>query len=100
MKTINDGGCFEGNKPTESIINFTTEVLSFKRALVFLDMSASTLYKKTHKREIPFFKPNGKLIYFLKIDLINYMLSNKQEAIEKHENQIENYLKRDGHVEK
>ncbi|PVX46160.1 excisionase family DNA binding protein [Flavobacterium sp. 103] len=56
------------------------EVLSFKEALALLDISASMLYKLTHKRAINFYKPSGKLIYFKKEDLINWMLGNKQET--------------------
>lgn len=56
------------------------EVLSFKEALALLDISASMLYKLTHQRAISFYKPNGKLIYFRKEDLLNWMLSNKQPS--------------------
>jgi excisionase family DNA binding protein len=56
------------------------EVLSFKEALALLDISASMLYKLTHQRAISFYKPNGKLIYFKKQDLLDWMLSNKQPS--------------------
>lgn len=68
------------------------EVLSFREALVFLDLSASTLYKMTHKRIIPFFKPSNKRIYFKKQDLFNYMLRNRQSTIDEMGNDIDNYL--------
>ena len=82
---------------THSERHLTKDVLSFKEALVFLDISASTLYKKTHKRTISFFKPSPKRIYFLKEDLINYMLSNKKESVEDFENANNNYLNRENH---
>lgn len=58
------------------------EVLNFKEASALLGISPSMLYKLTHKRAITFYKPNGKLIYFKKTDLLNWMLSNKEESTE------------------
>ena len=50
------------------------EILSFKEALLYLDVSESFLYKLTSKKEIEFTKPNGGKIYFKKHDLDNWML--------------------------
>jgi excisionase family DNA binding protein len=71
---------------------FFKEILSFKEALDFLDISASMLYKLTHKRSISFFKPSGKLIYFQKKDLLSWLMQNKQISIEESEREMENYL--------
>lgn len=69
------------------------EVLSFKEALALLDISASMLYKLTHQRAISFYKPNGKLIYFKKQDLLNWMLSNKQPSNEEVSSEFLNNIK-------
>lgn len=53
------------------------ELLSLKEAAEFLGITKSTLYKKTHRKEIPFYKPTGKLIYFLRQDLLNWALRNR-----------------------
>ena len=37
----------------------------------------SSLYKMTHKHELPFFRPNGKIIYFEKSELLNWMRQNR-----------------------
>lgn len=58
------------------------EVLTFKEASALLGVSSSMLYKLTHKRAITFYKPNGKLIYFKRADLLNWMLSKKEESVE------------------
>lgn len=97
MKNTNHEEYHEGKENSKPIINFTPDILSFRQALVFLDITASTLYKKTHLRTIRFFKPSNKRIYFLKEDLINYMLSNKQEPIEKLERDIDNRLNKLSH---
>ncbi|WP_313805756.1 helix-turn-helix domain-containing protein [Flavobacterium sp.] len=67
---------------TEQLGWLAKEVLTFKEALVLLDISSSMLYKLTHKRAIPFYKPGGKLIYFKKTDLLGWALSNKQESVD------------------
>lgn len=79
--------------PTEQLgLLAFKEVLSFKEALVMLDLSASTLYKLTHKRAIPYYKPSGKMIYFKKADLIDWMLQNKQPSVKEVRNQMFNQL--------
>ena len=69
------------------------EILSFKEALVYLDVSSSFLYKLTSKNEIPFTKPNGGKIYFKKEDLNNWMLKNESKSNDVLENEIDNHLK-------
>lgn len=73
---------------TSSIINIvkmeTTsqkEILSFKEALGYLDVSKSFLYKQTSQRAIRYFKPNGGKIYFKKTDLDSWMLQNENKSI-------------------
>ncbi len=55
----------------------TTRPFNFKEACKYLSLSASTLYKKTHRKEITFYRPAGKLIYFLQSDLNSWLLKNK-----------------------
>lgn len=53
------------------------EILTFSEACVLLDLSKSYMYKLTHLRKIPHFKPNGKKLYFKKTDLESYILRNR-----------------------
>ncbi len=46
-------------------------------AVSFLGIAKSTLYKMTHENRIPFYKPAGKLIYFEKIVLLDWIRSNR-----------------------
>ena len=64
----------------EEIYAMTKEALTFEQAWRFLRISASQLYKLTCKRAIPAFKPGGKLLYFKRSDLENWMLSNRQRT--------------------
>lgn len=82
------------NEESEEQISgyFAKEVLTFKEALALLGISASTLYKLTHQRAITFYKPNGKLLYFKRADLTNWMLQNKQDSITASTNNFFNNL--------
>ena len=57
----------------ENILNVAKEVLNLEEASLFLGISKSRLYKMTHKHELPFYRPNGKLIYFEKAELLKWM---------------------------
>ncbi len=61
----------------ESTLNASKEVLTLEEAALFMGLSKSSLYKMTHKHELPFFRPNGKLIYFEKSELLKWMRQNR-----------------------
>ena len=61
----------------ENILNVAKEVLNLEEASLFLGISKSSLYKMTHKHELPFYRPNGKLIYFEKAELLKWMRQNR-----------------------
>lgn len=71
------------NTPTnnESYISHTSignkEIMSFREAASYLDVSESLLYKLTSKKQIRFYKPNNGKIYFKRVDLNNWMLQNE-----------------------
>lgn len=76
------------------------EILSFKDALLYLDVSESFLYKLTSKKEIDFTKPNGGKIYFKKQDLDNWMLKGTSNSTRVFEENILNHLKKNYNGEK
>jgi excisionase family DNA binding protein len=45
------------------------EVLTFKEGCNFCGFTPSWMYKLTGKRKIPFYKPNGKKIFFRRSEL-------------------------------
>lgn len=49
--------------------NQISNPLDVKEAAAFLHVSVSYIYKLTHKKLIPYYKPFGKKIYFLKKEL-------------------------------
>ncbi|EGN55607.1 hypothetical protein PRBRB14_00350 [Hallella multisaccharivorax DSM 17128] len=54
----------------------TKPILTFDEACLYMGMSKSALYKVTSNKEIPFSKPNGKMIYFKRADVDRWLLSN------------------------
>jgi excisionase family DNA binding protein len=54
----------------------TKPILTFDEACLYMGMSKSALYKVTSNKEIPFSKPNGKMIYFKRTDVDRWLLSN------------------------
>jgi len=69
-------------------------ILSFQEALAYLDVSKSFLYKLTSSNSITFFKPSGKLIYFKKSDLDQWVLQNEFQQSSSLEQDLNNYLNR------
>ena len=59
----------------------TKEIMSLSEAAMYMNISKSFLYKLTWKREIPFYKPGAKIIFFKRSDLDEWMLSNKMPSL-------------------
>ncbi len=53
-------------------------IFTFQEACLFLNVSTSHLYKLTSGMQIPHFCPNGKILYFKKEELENWMLQNRR----------------------
>lgn len=58
------------------------EVLNMNEACKYLELSISHLYKMTSAGMIPFYKPNGKKLYFKKSELDTWLLRNRSEVID------------------
>lgn len=61
---------------------FTTkEVLTSDEAAKYMGISKSYLYKLTMTRKIPHYKPTGKVCYFDRRELENFLRSNRVSII-------------------
>ena len=76
--------------------NIEKKILSFKEAVLFMDVSKSYLYKLTSEGKINFFKPNNGKIYFRKEDLENWMMQNEVKSITSLEESIIDKMKTSG----
>lgn len=59
-----------------NIVYAAKEVLNLEEAALFLGISKSSLYKMTHNQVIPYFKPNNKMVYFEKTELLKWLRQN------------------------
>lgn len=68
------------------------EVLNFREACTYLDISASHMYKLTSTKRIPHFCPEGKRLYFNRLELDEWLQRNRQTSTDKIETIAANYL--------
>ena len=64
----------------EKLLRAGKTVLSLEEASEYTGISRSYLYKLTARGEIPFSKPRGKMIYFSKEKLDEWLLSNQSKS--------------------
>ena len=78
--------------------------LTFKEACAYLGYAPSYLYKLTYRNVIPHYKPTGKMIFFSKNEIDEWIFKSSphlsplpkgEEEFEKDPNQIEMDLKED-----
>lgn len=77
---------------------YIVEMLTFKDACLFLGVSESYLYKLTSLKRISYSKPGGKLIYFRKQDLVDWMNRNKIMSYSAIESHVLDYCKKNKKV--
>jgi len=68
------------------------QILSFNETCSFLGYSKSYLYKLTHSRQIPHYKPNGKKLYFKRCDLEAWLLRNRVKTADEIEQEAIDYV--------
>ena len=64
----------------EELAALNKDVLNFKEAAKYLNVSCSHLYKLTYRKEIPHFKPRGKQVFFERKELDQWLLQNRQKT--------------------
>ena len=81
---------------TANIKYCTKEVLTSDEAARYLGISKSYLYKLTMKQQIPHYKPMGKLCYFNRVELEQWLQSNKVLTLGEVEQQAQAYNQKKG----
>lgn len=64
----------------EKLLTGQKEVLTFNEACDYTGISRSYLYKLTSSGRIPHSKPNGKMLFFEKRKLVEWLLQNKRKS--------------------
>lgn len=77
---------------SENIIGTTKEVLTSDEVARYLGVSKSCIYKWTMNRQIPHYKsPTGKMCFFNRKEIEEWMQTYKVETTEKLEEKAETY---------
>ena len=79
-----------------NIIDTTKEVLTSEEATKYMGISKSYLYKLTMRQEIPHYKPKGKMVYFNRRELEQWLQSNRVSTDEEIEQKAQSYCLRRG----
>lgn len=75
-------------------IVLTKEFLTLEETAEYLNLSKSALYKLTGRKEIPFYNPGGKKIYFKRTDLDAWITQGKSVSDVEIEEEMTLYLTR------
>lgn len=70
------------------------DLLTLQEASVYLKVSKSYLYKLTSSKKIPFYKPAGKLIYFIKSEIDEWLFEGKVLTVDELSDNFFKNLKR------
>ena len=64
-------------KSIEEMLYTNKDILNMKEVSQYLNISQSLLYKLTCNGEIPHFKPRGKMIFFEKKEIVEWIKKNR-----------------------
>lgn len=81
---------------TASTILCNKEVLTSDEVAKYMNISKSYLYKLTMNREIPHYKPMGKMCYFNRLELEQWLQSNRIAPNAELNQQAQNYCMKKG----
>lgn len=70
-------------QPTEP----TTEFITIQQAANLLGVSINGVYRLTHLKKIPYYRPTGKRVYFKIEDINNYLSRNRVQSEQEQENE-------------
>lgn len=72
----------------EKLLISNKVVLNFEEVVDYTGLSSSYLYKLTSKGDIPFYRPNGKQIYFNKSEIDEWLQRNRSKTNEEIEIEV------------
>ena len=83
---------------TAKVINCTKEVLTADEAANYMGISKSYLYKLTMNKTIPHYKPMGKMVYFNRLELEQWLQSNRYSTDDEIASRAATYTNKKGGV--
>ncbi|MES2378116.1 MAG: excisionase family DNA-binding protein [Bacteroidota bacterium] len=76
----------------ENLLLAQKQVLNINEFCRYVGVSKSFCYKLTHTKAIPFYCPNGKLIFFNRDEVDKWLLSNPINPVADVEQETINYI--------
>ena len=76
----------------EKLLLGSKKVLTFDEACDYTGISRSYMYKLTGSNSIPHSKPNGKVIFFEKVKLDQWLLQNGRKSNQNIEKEASSYI--------
>ena len=74
------------------------DVLTLEQTAKYINISPSYCYKPTSTNQIPFYKPNGKMLYFNKSELDEWLLQHKSLSKDEIEQKANDYISKNESV--
>lgn len=62
-----------------------TNIMTVSQVATLTGMSKQTIYHLTHTRQIPYYKPSGKLLFFKREEVEAWLLRNRVNTAEETE---------------
>ena len=80
----------------ENTIFCTKAILTADEAASYLGISKSYLYKLTSRKEIPYYRPMGKVVYFDRTELEEWVRDNRISTAQEINAQAQRYCMKKG----
>jgi excisionase family DNA binding protein len=81
---------------TANIISTQKEVLTSDEAAKYMGVSKSYLYKLTMRQQIPHYKPMGKMVYFNRLELEEWLQRNRVSTEDEINEKAQTYCMKKG----
>ena len=81
---------------TANMIGCTKEVLTSDETALYMGVSKSYLYKLMMRKEIPHYKPMGKMCYFNRQELEQWLQQNRCSTNNELEQKAQSYCQKKG----
>jgi len=65
----------------ELLEGYEKEIFNVEELCKYSGFTKSQIYSLVHKNIIPYFKPNGKCLFFKKSEINSWLLQNKSQTI-------------------
>lgn len=76
----------------DQLLALQSEALTVEALSILTGWTKGNIYKKTSKGLLPYYKPNGKTIYFKKSEIEAFLLTNRSKTKAEIQAEAKDYL--------